>query len=133
MARPQALQFLRKGALLVGKVFPRFVETWNWLVGAFDSMVGDGDIDPKGGAITVDRTNPDRPVIRLNKAKVGGGGETGDITVVGDDDTKHSGHEIKLKAKDDTNIKFDVTDSGGVITVEVGVYYRIGSGDSSNS
>lgn len=99
MARPQALQFLRKGALLVGKVFPRFVETWNWLIGAFDAMVGDEDIDPKNGYIRIDRTNPDRPVIRLNALKLpngGGGGSSsgggeswryGRFSVVRDDES----------------------------------------------
>lgn len=73
MARPAALQFLKKGSLLVGKVFPRFVATWNWLVNAFDSMVGDGDLNPQSGYITIDRTNQDRPVIRFDGSRVNSG------------------------------------------------------------
>ena len=102
MAKPPRLEKLKHGRLLSGKVFCFFVETWNWLVGAFDNMRGDADINPNEGMITVDRTDPDNPVIRfvgkmpnnqsgnylcegvesLNKIK-------GDIEVIG-------GNEIKV-------------------------------------
>ena len=69
MAKPPRLEKLRHGRLLSGKVFRFFVETWNWLVGAFDNMRGDADINPAQGSISIDRTDPDNPVIRFVGAK----------------------------------------------------------------
>jgi len=74
MARPAALQFLKKGMLLAGKVFPQFVATWNWLVRAFDNLCGDADLNVQQGYISVDRTNPDRPVIRFDVRRVANSG-----------------------------------------------------------
>lgn len=65
MAKPPRLEKLKHGRLLSGKVFRFFVETWNWLVGAFDNMRGDADINPNEGMISVDRTDPDNLVIRF--------------------------------------------------------------------
>lgn len=78
MARPAALQFLRSGLVLTRKAFPGFVNTWNWLVGAFDSMVGDAEVNGDSGFIIVDRTNPDKPVIRFDSSKIKQSGEGGD-------------------------------------------------------
>ena len=65
MARPPQLQKLRHGRLLCGRVFRFFVETWNWLVGAFDNLCGDWDVSPKTGFVTVDWSDPDKPVVRF--------------------------------------------------------------------
>ena len=59
------VQFLRHGKALCGKVFRTFVETFNWLVMFSQNLKGDRDCDPAAtGKITVDRTDPDHPVIR---------------------------------------------------------------------
>ena len=65
MARPAILQTLKHGKILCRDVFRFFVETWNWLVGYVDNMKGDADINPAQGHVVIDRTDPDRPVIRL--------------------------------------------------------------------
>lgn len=64
MARPNEIQKLKHGKLLTKANFPKFVETWNWLVTAFDAMTGDKQTNPHEGHIVLDRTNPDRPIIR---------------------------------------------------------------------
>ena len=73
MARPPRIEKLRHGKLLCGSVFRFFVETWNWLVGYVDNMKGDADVNPQAGHITIDRTDPDHPVIRFRADKVAGG------------------------------------------------------------
>lgn len=77
MAKPAILQQLRHGRLLCGAVFRTFVETWNWLVFAFDNLRGDWDVNPRLGYVTVDRRDPDHPVIRLARIPAGGGGGGG--------------------------------------------------------
>lgn len=78
MNRPDFLQYLTKGKILSSKIFPKFVDTWNWLVSAFDSFVGDANLNPVEGFILVDRTDPSHPILRLtNTDKLGGGGEGG--------------------------------------------------------
>lgn len=64
MARPNGIQKLKHGKILTKANFPKFVETWNWLVTAFDAMTGDKQTNPHEGHIVLDRTNPDRPIIR---------------------------------------------------------------------
>ena len=78
MARPQRIEKLRHGRLLCGSVFRFFVETWNWLTAYVDNMKGDAETDPQSGYITIDRSDPDHPVIRFRADKVstGGGGGT---------------------------------------------------------
>ena len=83
MARPARIEKLMHGRLLCGSVFRFFVETWNWLTSYVDNLKGDADVNPKNGYITVDRTDPDAPVIRLRadrlpKGGSGGGGVTPD-------------------------------------------------------
>lgn len=70
MARPQRIEKLRHGRLLCGSVFRFFVETWNWLTAYVDNMKGDAETDPQSGYITIDRTDPDHPVIRFRADKV---------------------------------------------------------------
>lgn len=76
MARPPLIQKLRHGTLLTGRLYRWFVETWNWLTGYVDNLRGDFDANPAQGFISVDRTNPDVPVIRFRKDRLpaGGGG-----------------------------------------------------------
>lgn len=78
MARPPRIEKLRHGKLLCGSVFRFFVETWNWLVGYVDNMKGDADVNPQSGHITIDRTDPDHPVVRFRADKAAGGGATPD-------------------------------------------------------
>lgn len=65
MARPPIVQKLRHDRLLCGAVFKFFVETWNWLTSWVDNAKGDAEVDPQKGYITIDRSNPDSPVIRF--------------------------------------------------------------------
>ncbi len=70
MARPPTIQKLKHGRILCGAVFRFLVETWNWLTAYVDNMKGDLDVDPKNGVLTIDRTQPDHPVIRLRKDRL---------------------------------------------------------------
>lgn len=74
-----ALQYLRHGKALCGKVFKRFVETFNFHNDFIANLKGDGDIPGADGHITFDRTDPTHPVIRLNTM---GLGEVGAMTGV---------------------------------------------------
>lgn len=71
MARPPNLQKLRHDRLLCGRVFRFFVETWNWIVAVVDNFRGDGDINGQEGFLTVDRSDPDAPVVRLRLDRLG--------------------------------------------------------------
>ena len=70
MARPQAIQLLKHGKALCGSVFRLFVETWNYVAQRCDGIVGDRDVNADLGCIYVDNSNPERPVIRLDKSKL---------------------------------------------------------------
>lgn len=94
MARPQRLEKLRHGRLLCGSVFRFFVETWNWLTAYVDNMKGDAETDPQSGYITIDRTDPDHPVIRFRADKAAGGG--GNYWESGGDSRTCFGTEIKI-------------------------------------
>ena len=83
--RPNVIQKLRHGRLLAGRVFRFFVETWNWLTAYVDNMRGDADANPQSGYITVDRTDPDAPVIRLRIDRLPKGGSPGDPVAVSAD------------------------------------------------
>ncbi len=100
--RPQILQTLRHGRLLCGAAFRHFVETWNWLVSAFDGLKGDFDMDPRSGHVTIDRTVPDAPVVRLCnlddlKRIVGGGGLSSSLTVIEDLQYDVTSHQLQAK------------------------------------
>lgn len=73
-----SLQYLRHGKALCGKVFKRFVETFNYHNDFVANLKGDGDLPTSDGVINLDRTDPTHPVIRLNKNNLaipaGGGG-----------------------------------------------------------
>lgn len=70
------LQYLSHGKALCGKVFARFVETYNGLVDFCANLRGDGDVARGAGRITVDRADPAHPVIRCSGCG-GGGGSSG--------------------------------------------------------
>ena len=101
MARPNILQRLKHGKLLTALAFPRFVETFNWLVGAFDNLKGDADVNPRNGCIHVDRTDPDVPVIRLNPLNLpaGNGGASPDDLSTELAPTDENGTQGKLQIK----------------------------------
>ena len=95
MVRPQRLEKLRHGRLLCGSVFRFFVETWNWLTAYVDNMKGDAETDPQSGYITIDRADPDHPVIRFRADKVAAGG--GDVNL-DDVSTDYNGStEVQIK------------------------------------
>lgn len=70
MAKPQVLQQLKPGKFVWPGLFPFFAATWNWVLGAFDNLRGDYDLNRREGLITVDWRNVDRPVIRLRKDRL---------------------------------------------------------------
>lgn len=70
MARPRILQQLTRGRLLTGRNFPWFVATWNWLTRYVDNLQGDADGRNEEGYITLDRSDPDNPVIRFRIDKL---------------------------------------------------------------
>ena len=79
MARPPIVQKLRHDRLLCGAVFRFFVETWNWLTSWVDNAKGDAEVDPQKGYITIDRSDPDSPIIRFRADRLpttSGGGST---------------------------------------------------------
>ena len=120
MARPQRLEKLRHGRLLCGSVFRFFVETWNWLTAYVDNMKGDAETDPQSGYITIDRTDPDHPVIRFRADKVaagggGGGGLSGTVEFVADNDWYVNGsvHQFRKRLRVLDLATGQVTDKAG--------------------
>lgn len=78
MAKPIAVQKLKHGKALCGKTFGGFVDTFNWLVDFCLSLQGDKDVNNANGTVTVDRSDPSAPVIRVAVTVGGeGGGEGG--------------------------------------------------------
>lgn len=65
-----ALQYLRHGKALCGKVFKRFVETFNYHNDFIANIKGDGDLPMSEGLINLDTVDPRHPVIRLNRNKL---------------------------------------------------------------
>ena len=53
-----ALQYLRHGKALCGKVFKRFVETFNYHNDFIANLKGDGDLPMSDGCILLDLTDP---------------------------------------------------------------------------
>ena len=80
MAKPQVLQKLEHGKLLTKSNFPQFVDTWNYVVNRCQNLKGDGDLY-NGGLINIDNTNPEYPVVRLNKYLLGDGYVEGPFAV----------------------------------------------------
>jgi len=62
-----ARERLKHGKALCGKVFRTFVETFNWHTSFCLNLKGDGDFPGSNGNITLDRSNPDFPVIRFKE------------------------------------------------------------------
>lgn len=72
------VQKLHHGVIISRRQFPRFVETYNFLVDFVNNLKGDADIPNDHGHISVDRTVEDHPVIRISSFKgIGGGGGGG--------------------------------------------------------
>ena len=112
MARPVQLQKLRHGRILSGGATPHFVETWNWLVAAFDNLKGDADVNPKNGHISIDRSDPDCPVVRLSNLN-GLGGATPSGVYLYDVEWDATNHALVKKYKsfdgNDAPVPSDVT------------------------
>lgn len=66
------LEYLRHGKALCGKVFGRFVETFNFHNDFISNLKGDADQQVVGGKINIDRTDERHPVIRCRGC---GGGQ----------------------------------------------------------
>lgn len=70
------IEYLKHGKALCGKVFAAFVETFNWHNDFCKNLKGDADLPGKAGAtgrITVDRTDPANPIIRLESTNASNG------------------------------------------------------------
>lgn len=68
------LEYLRHGKSLCGKVFRRFVETFNFHNDFILNLKGDADLPVVGGKVHLDRTDERHPVIRCQGCGNGGGG-----------------------------------------------------------
>ena len=71
------LEYLRHGKALCGKVFRRFVETFNFHNDFVSNLKGDADLPVVGGKLHLDRTDERHPVIRCQGCGNGGGNATG--------------------------------------------------------
>lgn len=71
------LEYLRHGKALCGKVFRRFVETFNFHNDFVSNLKGDADLPVVGGKLHLDRTDERHPVIRCQGCGKGGGDDTG--------------------------------------------------------
>lgn len=93
--KPQTLAELKHGKFICRAVYPTFVATWNWIVRFTSTIKGDFDVNPKTGVVTVDRTDPDHPVIRLRQDKLLKGNKVykGPFNPVVDDDGIVTGFE----------------------------------------
>lgn len=69
------LEYLRHGKSLCGKVFRRFVETFNFHNDFISNLKGDADLPVVGGKINLDRTDERHPVIRCQGCGNGDGGD----------------------------------------------------------
>lgn len=74
----KAVQYLKHGKALCGKVFSSFVETYNSLVDFMVNLKGDADRQDGNGHITLDRTDPLHPVIRCKGCPAADGDGSGD-------------------------------------------------------
>lgn len=71
--RPAILCKLKKGLVIDAQ--QGFVETFNWLVDFVNNIQGDGNLDSgKDLRIVVDKTQDDRPVVRIEGEATGSGG-----------------------------------------------------------
>ena len=66
------LEYLRHGKSLCGKVFRRFVETFNFHNDFISNLKGDADLQVVGGKVHLDRTDERNPVIRCQVFGNGG-------------------------------------------------------------
>ena len=92
--KPQILAALRHGKFICRAVYPTFVATWNWIVRFTSTIKGDFETNPQKGAIVVDRTDPDHPIIRLRQDRLPASKVwTGPFNPVTDEDGRVSGFE----------------------------------------
>lgn len=77
------LEYLRHGKALCGKVFRRFVETFNFHNDFVTNLKGDADLPVVGGRVNLDRTDERHPVIRCSGCAGGGGGNDALEVIVG--------------------------------------------------
>ena len=99
------LEYLRHGKALCGKVFRRFVETFNFHNDFISNLKGDADLQVVGGKVKVDRTDERHPVIRCQGC---GGGQN--------DEEK----------RDDGNGRYAIVSiEDGVVTLE-NPYFSVG-------
>ena len=63
-------EYLKHGKALCGKVFKRFVETFNFHNDFISNLKGDADLPTEGGHVTVDTTDSSHPVIRCRGCEV---------------------------------------------------------------
>lgn len=113
-----ALQYLRHGKALCGKVFNRFVETFNFHNDFIANLKGDGDLPGSDGCMNFDTTDPKHPVIRLNKNKLDlpeHGGEDRDaipgrfeITITPDDPPEEGSEEKQTYTATFENPYYDI-------------------------
>ena len=68
------LEYLRHGKALCGKVFRRFVETFNFHNDFISNIKGDADLPVVGGKLHIDRTDERHPVLRCLAPGNGCGG-----------------------------------------------------------
>lgn len=68
------IQYLKHGKALCGKAFRTFVETFNWHTAFCLNLKGDGDFPASQGKVSLDRSNPDFPVIRCKGCTSSGEG-----------------------------------------------------------
>lgn len=80
-------QRLKHGKALCGKVFARFVETFNGILDFVFNIKGDAEWRNGEGHITIDRKDPIHPVIRCDGCRGNGGG--GSVTA-----NENSGLEV---------------------------------------
>ena len=102
----------------------RFVDTWNAVVDFVRNLKGDADIsDPsKQGLLTVDRSDPSRPVIRISDEAAAA--LSSNLSVQGNDGAAAvSGTKLVFDTGSDSNVKISATEYQGTITVKIDVYY----------
>lgn len=124
MAKPAYIQRLEKGKLLNGSNFPEFVNTWNFTVEKLENLKGDRDVDPQGGHISVDSSNPEHPVIRFHKEQEKSETVGGVVSLVGDGESSETvDGEVELKGAEGSGLTVVTTPteegSNGTASIDI--------------